>query len=82
MPTLVRTPSVVTAAGNVPKRIEEFVGRVNTGTNAVSMAKVSAGEAYAGIKDAALAASIFHFGVYTVEDTQKYLRDKDIPVRL
>ena len=35
-----------------------------------------------GKADAALAASIFHFGEYTVEDTKKYLRDKDIPVRL
>ncbi len=40
MPTLVRTPSVVTAAGNVPKRIEEFVGRVNTDTNTVSIARM------------------------------------------
>ncbi|HJH28469.1 MAG TPA: imidazole glycerol phosphate synthase subunit HisF [Methanosarcinaceae archaeon] len=35
-----------------------------------------------GKADAALAASIFHFGEYTVNDTKKYLRAKDIPVRL
>lgn len=35
-----------------------------------------------GKADAALAASIFHFGEYTVNDTKKYLREKEIPVRL
>lgn len=40
MPTLVPTPSVIEAAGNKPKRIEEFVGRVNTETPAVSVARM------------------------------------------
>src|SRR5262245_15786711 len=31
-------PTVVQAAGNKPKRIEEFVGRVNSRTDAVSIA--------------------------------------------
>ncbi|MCL7410410.1 MAG: imidazole glycerol phosphate synthase subunit HisF [Methanosarcinaceae archaeon] len=35
-----------------------------------------------GKADAALAASIFHFGEYTVGDTKEYLRKKGIPVRL
>jgi len=35
-----------------------------------------------GKADAALAASIFHFGEYTVQDAKEYLRDKGIPVRL
>ncbi|MBW6470103.1 MAG: imidazole glycerol phosphate synthase subunit HisF [Methanosarcinaceae archaeon] len=35
-----------------------------------------------GKADAALAASIFHFGEYTVGDTKEYLREKGIPVRL
>lgn len=38
MPRLVESPSVVAAAGEPPKRIEEFVGRVNTGHEAVSVA--------------------------------------------
>lgn len=33
-------PAIVEAAGNKPKRIEEFVGRVNTGTEAVSIARM------------------------------------------
>lgn len=32
--------------------------------------------------DAALAASLFHYGELTVEDVKKYLRGKNIPVRL
>ncbi|MFO0550107.1 MAG: AraC family ligand binding domain-containing protein [Polyangiaceae bacterium] len=38
MPRLVPTPSRITAAGNKPKLIDEHVGRVNTGDNAVSVA--------------------------------------------
>lgn len=38
MPKLVAGPSVIEAAGNKPKRIEEFVGRVNTGDAGVSVA--------------------------------------------
>lgn len=40
MPRLVRKPTVIRAAGTKPKRIEEFVGRVNTGTAAVSVARM------------------------------------------
>lgn len=32
--------------------------------------------------DAALAASIFHFGTYSVADVKCYLREKSVPVRL
>ena len=35
-----------------------------------------------GKADAALAASIFHFGIYTVGDVKRYLRERGIPVRL
>jgi mannose-6-phosphate isomerase-like protein (cupin superfamily) len=40
MPTLIARPTVVPAAGTRPKRIEEFVGRVNSGTAAVSIARM------------------------------------------
>jgi len=36
----------------------------------------------AGRADAALAASIFHFGVYTIAQTKRYLADRGVPVRL
>jgi quercetin dioxygenase-like cupin family protein len=38
VPRLIETPTVVPAAGEPPKTIAEFVGRVNTGTSAVSVA--------------------------------------------
>ncbi|HJK99107.1 MAG TPA: cupin [Polyangiaceae bacterium LLY-WYZ-14_1] len=41
MPKRIDAPSVVEAAGNKPKRIEELVGRVNTGDAAVSVARMS-----------------------------------------
>lgn len=38
MPILIASPTVIQSAGNKPKRIEEYVGRVNSGTQAVSIA--------------------------------------------
>ena len=40
MPTLIAAPQVIQAAGNKPKRIEEFVGRVNTGEGRLSVARM------------------------------------------
>lgn len=37
-PTLIVQPARVEAAGNKPKLIDEYVGRVNSGTKAVSIA--------------------------------------------
>ena len=39
-PVLVEAPAVIAAAGNKPKRIEEFVGRARTGHAAVSIARM------------------------------------------
>lgn len=41
MPTLIPAPTIIQAAGNKPKRIEEFVGRVNSGTSALSLARMT-----------------------------------------
>ena len=38
MPTLIEKPTRITAAGNKPKLIDELVGRVNSKTDAVSIA--------------------------------------------
>lgn len=38
MPTLIEKPTRILAAGNKPKSIDEYVGRVNSGTGAVSIA--------------------------------------------
>jgi ethanolamine utilization protein EutQ len=40
MPTLVEKPTRITAAGNKPKQIEEFVGRANSGHETVSIARM------------------------------------------
>jgi mannose-6-phosphate isomerase-like protein (cupin superfamily) len=40
MPTLVSSPSIIKAAGNKPKIIEEFIGRVNTNLSDVSIARM------------------------------------------
>src|SRR5689334_21230647 len=40
MARLIDKPSVIEAAGNKPKRIEEYVGRVNSGTGAVSVTRM------------------------------------------
>jgi mannose-6-phosphate isomerase-like protein (cupin superfamily) len=40
MPTFIDKPTIVQAAGNKPKIIEEFVGRVNSETPGVSVARM------------------------------------------
>ena len=40
MPELIEAPTVIESAGNKPKRIEEYVGRVNTGGREVSVARM------------------------------------------
>jgi mannose-6-phosphate isomerase-like protein (cupin superfamily) len=40
MPTLVKGPAVVKAAGNKPKKVEEYIGRVNTRTTELSIARM------------------------------------------
>ena len=40
MPTLIAAPTVIQSAGNKPKRIEEYIGRVNSKTAAASVARM------------------------------------------
>ncbi len=40
MPTFIKSPSIIKAAGNKPKVIEEFIGRVNSHTEGVSIARM------------------------------------------
>jgi mannose-6-phosphate isomerase-like protein (cupin superfamily) len=37
---LIETPTMITAAGNPPKRIAEYVGRLNTGSAGLSIARM------------------------------------------
>lgn len=40
MPRFIDSPTIIEAAGNKPKRIEEYTGRVNTGQTDVSVARM------------------------------------------
>jgi mannose-6-phosphate isomerase-like protein (cupin superfamily) len=40
MPRLISRPTVIAAAGNKPKQIEEYAGRVNSGDDSVSVARM------------------------------------------
>ena len=40
MPVLFEAPSVIKSAGNKPKLIEEFFGRVNSGSEDISIARM------------------------------------------
>jgi len=46
MPELISTPSKVEAAGTKPKVIEEYVGRVNSGDERVSVARMRSPEGW------------------------------------
>jgi mannose-6-phosphate isomerase-like protein (cupin superfamily) len=41
MPILISAPTVIQAAGNKPKKIEEFIGRANSATDALSIARMT-----------------------------------------
>jgi mannose-6-phosphate isomerase-like protein (cupin superfamily) len=41
MPTLISHPTIIQAAGNKPKKIEEFIGRVNSKTDGLSIARMT-----------------------------------------
>lgn len=40
MPTYIEQPTIIEAVGNLPKRIEEYAGRVNSGHQQVSIARM------------------------------------------
>ena len=40
MPTTIAAPTVIKGEGNMPKRIEEYVGRVNSQTTDLSVARM------------------------------------------
>lgn len=46
MPRFIAKPAVIAAAGNKPKRIEEFVGRVNSGHSTLSVARMQSPEGW------------------------------------
>ena len=46
MATLIEKPTSIDAAGTPPKRIEEFVGRVNSATECISIARMNSPEGW------------------------------------
>jgi quercetin dioxygenase-like cupin family protein len=46
MPIKVNAPTRIEAAGNKPKQIEEYIGRVNSQTDQVSIAKMTSPEGW------------------------------------
>lgn len=46
MPILIERPTIIEAAGNKPKKIEEFAGRVNSGNTEVSIARMTSPEGW------------------------------------
>jgi len=46
LPTKIKSPTIISAAGNKPKIIEEFIGNVNSETNTVSIARMKSPEGW------------------------------------
>ena len=66
----------------ITRRISESVGVPVVASGGAGKLEHMAEVLLEGKADAVLAASIFHFGEYTVGDVKKYLASKGIPVRL
>jgi len=66
----------------VTRRVSEAVGVPVVASGGAGNLEHMADVLLAGKADAVLAASIFHFGEYTVGDVKRYLAERKIPVRL
>jgi cyclase len=66
----------------ITRRISESVGVPVVASGGAGKLEHMAEVLLEGKADAVLAASIFHFGEYTVGDVKRYLAKKNIPVRL
>ena len=66
----------------ITRRISESVGVPVVASGGAGSLEHMAEVLLEGRADAVLAASIFHFGTYTVGDVKKFLAEKKIPVRL
>ena len=66
----------------ITRRISESVGVPVVASGGAGNLEHTAAVLLEGKADAVLAASIFHFGEFTVADVKKYLASRGIPVRL
>ena len=46
MPTLIPSPTIVEAVGTKPKQVQEYAGRVNSGHDGVSVARMVSPEGW------------------------------------
>ena len=70
-------PTIIKAAGNLPKQIEEFIGRVNSQTSEVSIARMTSPEGWSEPAQSPL------FNEYTVVlrgTLRVKLKDKEVDV--
>ena len=66
----------------VTRRISESVGVPVVASGGAGTLQHMADVLNEGKADAVLAASIFHFGTFTVGDVKRFLGERGIPVRL
>jgi cyclase len=66
----------------ITRRISELVGVPLVASGGAGKLEHMADVLLEGKADAVLAASVFHFGEYTVQDVKRFLSSKGIPVRL
>lgn len=66
----------------ITRRVSESVGVPVVASGGAGSLEHMAEVADKGKADAVLAASIFHFGEYTVGDVKKYMAERGIPVRI
>src|SRR5580704_10613012 len=66
----------------ITRRVSEAVGVPVVASGGAGSLEHMAAVLLEGKADAVLAASIFHFGEYTVEDAKKFLAGRGIPVRV
>jgi cyclase len=66
----------------VTRRVSESVGVPVVASGGAGTLEHMAEVLEAGRADAVLAASIFHFGTYTVRQVKEYLAGRGLPVRL
>ena len=66
----------------ITRRVSEAVGVPVVASGGAGTLEHMADVLLAGKADAVLAASIFHFGTFTVADVKQFLAEKKIPVRL
>ncbi len=67
---------------DITRQVSEAVGVPVVASGGAGTLEHMADVLLAGKADAVLAASIFHYGEYTVSDVKRFLASKDIPVRL